>query len=78
MRVRFQVLIKTMRKNVKLAKIIFKLQESIIQLGDFFVTLPLYSRRHEKCKVNKKTRKIIRFYAIFILKKTGDMYVPSG
>ena len=35
---------KTKRKNVKLAKIIFKLlQESIIQLGYFFVTLPLCS-----------------------------------
>ena len=38
----------------------------------------LYSRRHEKCRVNKKTRKIVRFYSNFILKKTGDMYLPSG
>ena len=37
-----------------------------------------YIRRHEKYWVNKKTRKIVRFYSNFILKKTRDMYMPSG
>ena len=53
----------------------------INKIGQTFLSssfFTLYSRRHEKCKVNKKTRIIVRFYAIFILKKTGDMYVPSG
>ena len=37
-----------------------------------------YSGRHRKCRENKKTRKIVSFYANFVLKKTGNMYMPSG
>jgi len=49
-----------------------------IKLFYAFTYTRQYSIRHRKCPVNKETHKIMSFYSILGLKKTGDMYMPSG